>query len=298
MDIEISSKNYDFFNALGSKTRLNILNTLIENPKNITELSKILGISTTIVAKHINLLKKANLIETEICNGTRGAQKICKIKLANYKLFYNKDTSKNNNITEYTIPVGTYQNYNVKPTCGLATKKEIIGICDDYRYFSHPKRFNASILWFKSGWVQYVIPSYIFKNKKLKSLELSTEICSEYPGINNEYLSDIYFEINNIQIGKWTSPGDFGNRKGNFTPKWWYLTEYGILKKIKITEYGCYIDNEKISDIKIKDLELSNKKDNYLKISAPKNTKNSGGLHIFGKEFGDYNQDIIIKLEY
>ncbi|WP_319370073.1 ArsR family transcriptional regulator [uncultured Ilyobacter sp.] len=298
MDIKINSKNFDFFNALGSKTRLKIIEILIDGSKNIKEIAEILDISSTIVARHINHLEKAKIVETNAVSASRGMQKICKVRLTTYNLFFDLKGSGTKEISEYNIPVGHYKECEIEPTCGLATKKQLIGICDDPRYFSHPDRLDAGIIWFQSGWVEYIIPSYFFQEKKLKSIEISLELCSEFPGIKEDYPSDIYFEINGVSIGKWTAPGDFGKRKGKFTPKWWYLSEYGLLKKIKIKENGTFIDEIKISDISISELNISTKKDTTLRIVSPKATNNPGGINIFGRDFGDYNQDILVTVEY
>ncbi|GHV78648.1 hypothetical protein AGMMS49944_04390 [Spirochaetia bacterium] len=55
---------------------------------------------------------------------------------------------------------------------------------------------------------------------------------SETPGTNKNWLSDITMWINTIEIGSWTSPGDFGDRRGMLTPSWWKLegSQYGLLK--------------------------------------------------------------------
>ncbi|MSS08222.1 hypothetical protein FYJ38_06135 [Clostridium sp. WB02_MRS01] len=29
----------------------------------------------------------------------------------------------------------------------------------------------------------------------------------------------------------WVSPGDFGDRRGKYTPGWWLSAQYGILKR-------------------------------------------------------------------
>ena len=49
----------------------------------------------------------------------------------------------------------------------------------------------------------------------------------------------------------WTSPGDFGDVHGMFTPQWWpqNWNQYGLLKLLVINDYGTYIDGLKISDV-------------------------------------------------
>jgi predicted transcriptional regulator len=57
-----------------------------------------------------------------------------------------------------------------------------------------------------------------FKERGIKSLEPSMEMSSEIPGTNTNWPSDISVWINEKEIGVWTSPGDFGDRRGKFTP--------------------------------------------------------------------------------
>ena len=131
-------------------------------------------------------------------------------------------------VQQFELAVGHFCAYSVSGTCGLSTVSALIGFCDDPRYFSHPERYNAGILWFAHGEIEYNLPSFMFENtSKISELEISIELCSEAHGINENFLSDIYFSINDLTIGKWVSPGDFGKLKGTYTPKWWYLTEYG-----------------------------------------------------------------------
>ena len=61
---------------------------------------------------------------------------------------------------------GHYTNYQICPTCGLASADALIGEVDDPRYFEHPDRYNADILWFTRGYVEYAIPNFIPASKK------------------------------------------------------------------------------------------------------------------------------------
>ncbi len=122
------------------------------------------------------------------------------------------------------------------------------------------------------------------------------ELSSEYPGYNEDFPSDIYFEVAGVAVGKWISPGDYGSRRGHYTPSWWpkVCNQYGLLKTLSITGEGTFIDGgSRISDITIQDLGIDYSTELTLKISVPKETKNCGGLTIFGKGFGDYDQGIV-----
>ena len=58
------------------------------------------------------------------------------------------------------------------------------------------------------------------------------------------------------------------------------------------------MDNQKVSDETIESLGLL---DNYLFsfiLKVDDDTQHIGGMNLFGKHFGDYAQDIVMKVEY
>ena len=42
------------------------------------------------------------------------------------------------------------------------------------------------------------------------------------------------------ELGTWTSPGDFADIRGKYTPDWYpdNLNQYGLLKTIRITKHS------------------------------------------------------------
>ena len=198
------------------------------------------------------------------------------------------------------MKVGHFSDYKVYPTCGLASGTAIIGEVDDTRYFSHPDRYSADILWFTRGYVEYVIPNFIPFAQKIDQLTISLEISSEAPGVNDIWPSDISFILNDKKVATWTSPGDFGNVTGIFTPDWWYpnWNQYGLLKILVINKKGTFIDGLQVSDVSIQDFALDYRSTIKLKLAVEDNAEHVGGLTIFGKNFGNYNQDISIRMNY
>lgn len=71
------------------------------------------------------------------------------------------------------MPIGHYTDYDLKPTCGLATDKEFIGRVDEPKYFMDSKRVDAEILWFTQGYVQYNIANFLKKRKPYSNLRLA-----------------------------------------------------------------------------------------------------------------------------
>ena len=194
-----------------------------------------------------------------------------------------------------------YCNYSVYPTCGLATTHNIIGEFDDPRYFGAPERVNAGILWFTHGSIEYRIPNYLKQSQKLTELQFSFEISSEAPATCEEWPSDINFYINNIPLGFWTSPGDFGAVKGRYTPSWWaeYWNQYGLLKVLSINTKGVFVDGAKISDVTIDQLDIDYRSDIIFKFTVPGTETHPGsGMTLFGTGFGNYNQDIKLKASF
>ena len=297
MIVEINSKNAQFFLALGSETRIKIIEILVDESKNIGEIAEILGISSAIVTRHIKMLEEVGIVKTTTAKGRRGIVKNCHVVNSNILLKFEEIKQENTFISEtISIGVGQYSNYSVKPTCGLASCEKVIGYVDDERYFSSPERQSANIIWFSRGYLDYAIPHYLLQNKNVVSLEISLEICSEYPGHSDNWPSDIYFYINGVNLGMWTCPSSFGGKCGIYTPSWWniYDTQYGLLKKICIDHKGTYIDGVYASDTTIEKIMVMADKDMIFRVESPEDTLNPGGVNIIGKGFGNYDQDIEI----
>ena len=290
----------DVFKSLGSEIRVQILEILLENgPMNMNSIASRLNITSGSLTGHIKKLEECGLITTSSETASHGNQKICSI--AQYKVLLNfEEALQNTSVFNTHVRVGQYTSHKVFSTCGLATSETVVGSLDDTRFFNHPDRYNADILWFTKGFVEYTIPNLIPVQNRVSTIAISMEISSEAPGINNNWPSDISFYINDVPIGMWTSPGDFGDKRGLFTPIWWSanLNQYGLLKILVIGKDGTYIDGLKISDTSCDDLNLDYNSDIRFRIAVEEDAKNIGGLTIFGKSFGNYDQDIDVSIHY
>lgn len=299
MNVEIYTtlKNLPFFKALASDTRLKIIELLSEKPMNVSELAQKLGMSSAVVTNHINKLEKAGIIKSVSQRGIRGAQKVCSINI-DYVTLIIKKTKENTNYYHFSIPVGQYIDFDVKPTCGLATTEKLIGMCDDPKYFADPEHIHASIIWFRTGYVTYSIPNYLLSTQEPEMLEIVLEICSEAPGGCMDWPSDITFYVNDIKIGTYTSPADFNDRRGLYTPSWWSDTnsQYGLLKRIMIGNTGSFIDGKKVSDVKLSDIKIKENRYITFKIAVHEDAIHPGGVTIFGKGFGNYDVNIEVKV--
>ncbi len=299
MQLEIDQSSLVVYEALASEVRIKIIQLLSKNKMNIKELAAELGISSPIVIKHIKKLEDAGIIKTEKVPGKSGLQKLSILKVDHIEINFPKKIFHSFDSYETSVPVGHYTDFDLKPTCGLASDKDFIGPVDDPKYFMDPKRMDAEILWFTQGFVQYSVANFLKKEEKLQQFEISMELSSEFPFSNDVWPSDLTFTLNGVELGIWTSPGDFADTRGKLTPEWWphNLNQYGLLKTIRITGHGTYVDGDPMSDVSIADLDTSC--DRWtLRIEVKEDAKNVGGATIFGKKFGNHNQDILFKMYY
>ncbi len=291
----------EIFKALSTPMRLKIMQLIYEN-KNLSmnDLAEALDLTNSAISLHVSKLESAGLVAIQTTSGKRGIRKI--VTPLHDKLIVDlapHEASKPCYRDE--IAVGHFTSIDAHPTCGLATPSTIIGELDDPRTFSYPERFNAGVLWFGYGSITYNLPNRLRAGQTVSEIQISFEISSECPNVNEDYPSDIYFSINQTMLGKWISPGDYGARRGIVSPSWWPspLNQYGLLKTLIINKEGSFIDGtHKISDVTIDDLKIQYNSTIDLKFSVPKDTVNCGGLTLFGSEFGDYAQNIVVNIYY
>ncbi|WP_337104123.1 ArsR/SmtB family transcription factor [Paenibacillus sp. YIM B09110] len=287
------------YEALASQVRLSIINLLASKPMNVKELAESLGLSSAIVTMHVKKLEKAGLVHTKMVRKHGGTHKICSLAERSIAIELPHPIPDVKKMHEISVPVGHYTQFEVHPTCGIATVDKTIGQYDDPRFFLEPERMNAGILWFGKGFVEYKVPNYLLPGQKPLALEIVLEIGSEAPGINENYPSDIYFELNGKDMGTWTSPGDYGDVRGRYTPSWWLdsVNQYGLLKVIRIQEDGTLIDGQHMSDMSIGEIGLDR---NFwtFSIGVKDEAAHVGGLTLYGKGFGNYNQDILFRVFY
>lgn len=287
----------NIFKALSSDIRIEIIELLNKYGNlNLNDIATHLKLTNGAVTMHIKKLEESGLIEITTAFGKHGLQKIC--YLNEDKLLIDLQNKEQNNVYEVEIKIGHYSGYEACPTCGLATKDSIIGQFDDPRYFADPQHIDAEIIWLTHGFLEYRIPNYLKANQTFTELQFILEMASEAPCYNNNWPSDIHFHLNDQELGIWTSPGDFGATRGTYNPDWWppHLNQYGLLKLLRINEEGTFIDGCRISNRSIQDIQLNYQSDLKLKISVPSGNDHSKGLTLFGKHFGNYNQDILVRV--
>lgn len=287
--------------ALSTPMRIKIMDLIYNNDQlSMNDLAEALNLTNSAISMHVSKLEKAGLVKIHTSSGKRGTMKIVRPRHDRLMidLAPNRETRK---FYQDDIRIGYFTSYKVFPTCGIATTERIIGELDDSRYFSFPERFEAGILWFGRGYIEYNIPNRLRAGQTLSELQISFEISSECPEFNEDYPSDIYFYINGKSLGYWVSPGDFGSRRGYLNPSWWpeRLNQYGLLKTLIINSEGTFIDGgSKISETSIYDLGIDYSSTITFRFEVPKDTANCGGCTLFGEGFGDHNQAIRVKTYY
>ncbi|MEK4274270.1 MULTISPECIES: ArsR/SmtB family transcription factor [unclassified Paenibacillus] len=288
------------YEALASEARLNIVRLLLQNREmHINALAQELFLSKAIVSTHVSKLQKAGIVGSRMKRENGGTYKYCFI-VREFMTINLSPEPVDAPYHEISIPVGQYTDYEAWPTCGIATTTQMIGQYDTPACFMDPDRVNAGILWMARGFLEYKIPNYLYNDQHLREIEISLELSSEAPKVNENWPSDIRFTLNGNDLGTWTSPGDFGDRKGKHTPLWWKLdvNQYGVLKMLRINGEGTFIDGQRISDVCVQDLNLGASTYWTFGLKPEEGVAGRGGLTLFGKGFGNYDQDILIRYYY
>lgn len=300
--------------ALSVKTRRDIIKLINTSGLTISEIAWKLNIPVSTASFHVKTLIDAGLLIYSNTNKKVGNEK--RVFLGNYLFtLFTGNARAQATIKEETktinIPIGSYTDYQIEPTCGIATEKGHLFISDTPCIFSSPNRFEAGLIWLKQGFLEYSIPLLDFNyaqdsgvsysdKKSIISLSFSFEICSECANYNHNFKSDITFSINGVELCTYISPGDFGERRGKLNPEWWVdtNTQYGILLNLDVRFDGTYLNEKRVSDVSIADIGLLNSNLLKFKIEVKKDAKHVGGFNLFGKGFGDYNQDILLAITY
>lgn len=300
--------------ALSVKVRRDIIRLINLGGLSINEIAWKLNIPVSTASFHVKVLVDAGLLIYSSATKKIGNEK--RVFLGDYlfTIFTGNPSDEyvtKNETQTIDIPIGSYTSYHVEPTCGIATSQKMLFITDTPCVFSSPERFQAGLIWMNKGYLEYGVPllDYSTKNfndvqytdrKSIISLCFSFEICSECASFNHNFKSDVSFWINNKHLCNYTCPGDFGERRGALNPEWWpdNLTQYGLLQTLDVRFDGTYLNEKRVSDVCIGDLDLATNDVLTFKIGVLDNAKHVGGLNLFGKSFGDYPQDIILTVTY
>lgn len=249
---------------------------------------------------HIKALENAGLIRAEHKPATRGSQKLCTRAFDTILLHFPHDPTGPENVLELTMPLGAYVDCRVTPTCGLASETGIIGLFDDPASFYEPERSNAQLIWFHSGYLEYRFPHRLPVDTVVESVQLGLELCSEAPLHHDAWPSDVTVWINGVETATWTSPADFGGQRGKLTPAWWESqnSQYGLLKVWRVDGRGSWVDGLRLSNVRIDDVSINSGSVVSVRIGVKDDAQHVGGINLFGQRFGNYPQDLIVRVGY
>jgi len=296
------SERQDIMRGLASDVRISMLKLLrTAGPKNVNQIADELGLPQSTVSSNLQILEDVGLITAESIKARKGSQKICRSAFHEILVAFHDDVAgRRDDLIEVSMPLGLYTEFEVTSPCGLCSRDGVIGLLDVPDTFLEPDRMKAGLLWFTHGFVEYQFPNNtMLKKAKPRALEFSMELSSEVPGTAANWPSDIFLQINGIDVGTWTSPGDFGDKRGIYTPDWWKLagSQYGKLKNWRVNGEGSFIDGLKISDVRLNDLAIDQHRSVRMRIGVKEDANHPGGINIFGRGFGNYDQDIVLRIQ-
>ncbi len=291
----------DIIKGLASPVRVSILKLLgMHGPKNVNQIAAELNVPQSTVSTNMQILEDAGLIVTRTEKARKGSQKVCESAFTEILVaFRDVRSERDSNAIEVSMPLGLYTQCEVSAPCGMCSTEGVIGLLDVPNTYLEPDRMRASLLWFTSGYVEYQFPNNAkLKNTRPSEIEFSMELSSEVPGTSAEWPSDISLEVNGVDVATWTSPGDFGDQRGLYTPEWWKLagSQYGKLKTWRINGEGSYVDGLRVSDVTLSDLEIDRHRSIRMRIGVHEEAEHPGGINIFGRGFGNYDQDIVMRI--
>ncbi len=291
----------DVLKALASAGRMDILRVLGAGRHNITQIAKLTGQPQPTVTQNIKRLQQAGLVEATLRPVPQGHEKLCTRLYDNIVIRFPGDGLPcEHNVSEVSMPVGMYKGFDVRPPCGLVTASDMIGLLDDPQSFNDPRHVFAQLVWFADGYVEYTFPVRVPPGNVITSLELSAELCSEAPGHDAHHPSDITVWINEREIGTWVCPGDFGDYRGRLTPSWWpsRYTQYGLLKHWRVNSSGAFLDGSRLSTARLGDVGLRPGYPIRVRLGIREDAERKGGINLFGSKFGNYGQDLVLRVEF
>ena len=87
---------------------------------------------------------------------------------------------------------------------------------------------------------------------------------------------------------------------GLLTPSWWHedQTTFGLLKRWSVTAQGSMIDGVALLPITLEQLNLGGSNHIKVRIGIKDDARHQGGINLFGRRFGNYPQDLVMRIAY
>lgn len=93
---------------------------------------------------------------------------------------------------------------------------------------------------------------------------------------------------------------DLTTQRGRLNPEWWSsgCTQYGKLLILELSETGCLLNGTPVPNLTIHQFHFSANAPITIRIGNKPDAEYPGGFNIFGKKFGDFEQDIVLSITY
>lgn len=299
MDIDDTERSSAVMKALGSPDRLRIVALLGSGSMNVKQIAQAVGLPLSTAGAHVRLLEDVGILTSESVPGAHGAMKLCSRQIDTVTLKLVPELKSDESVITLPMPIGGYSRVvDIRPTCGLVNEKTAIGEYDNPYAFYLPGRFDAQLLWLRSGFVEYRFGLLSMQRLKYSYLELSFEACSEAPMYRNPWKSDISIYLNEVLVGVWLCPADLAGRPGRLNPAWWpeVMTQYGYLCTLRVDRQGSFLNKLCISNVNIDDLRLGEHDCITLRLGVAADAEHVGGMNLFGERFGDFEQALVMKI--
>lgn len=283
--------------ALSHPVRLQLLKQLLREPCSITELAKLNKLTNSTVIFHLGILEEAGLVVEKVRPNKKGKTLVFYINFSELT-FSLKNASSDTRVTvvEQSVGVGNYISASPVKYIRLATDDQFVVLDKEDAY--NPQRFEAKLICMDNGEVTYAFSNAFAKQNTVRRLEFSLELSSESPYYCNDWKSEIVFSVCGIDVAEFLSLGDFGDKRGLLSPAWWdsKYSQYGVLVTVTIDDNGVMLNGERVNHrITLAQLELEHRDKITFSLRTEMNRQYAGGFNIYGRRFGNVEQDIVLR---
>jgi len=286
--------------ALGSPVRIRIIYYLqFWYVREITKMSSDLSIPMTTLMHHLEKLADAGVVILYYKYSKRASVRMAarEMKNININLYFDgRDMVEKKVSYSQSVGVGCYSDYSGDTVKLLLAENRVVSIPGD----NFPEeRFNSLLVFTNYGRISYSFSNGKAKSSRVKEIVFTFEICSEAPFYDNNYLSDITFWVNGVELTTYTLIGDFGDRRGKLNPAWWPAvnTQYGQLVRLSANKNGVMINGNVVNPrVNVDHLMLDKGHKTEFTFGNKDTAEHRGGFNLFGRSFGDYPQDICMEL--
>jgi predicted transcriptional regulator len=277
-----------------------MIGLLFHKSYSVLDLARELHLPASSAGVHVKILEEAGIISThrETIDGVN--VKVCRLEKFFVHMILRTSAVNLNEISTVQIPIGSYTACEASGRCGLISDTMFIGIEDDPRSFYLLEKSTAQLIWMEKGFLEYRLPILVSNHKCCKQLSFSMELCSEAAGFDEAYKSDIYLSINGISCGYYQSGGDYGLRRGIYTPAFWPngATQYGKLVTWTINNNGVFINMKNVSDTPLSAFQIETNSHILMRLECKEDSEFCGGINLFGEKAGDHSQAIVMIMEH